>query len=116
MKAKDIISLAETLLENQIQIKQLQKENLHIKGIIVEHIEVGQVIESDDGIIECRHNEGSKALKPRNEVLNYIFENYGKTFAQDVDKHCTRTRPSKKTIYIKPKKRRKLSLKPSIHY
>ena len=68
MKAKDIISLAETLLENQIQINQLQKENSHIKGIIEEHIEIGQVIESDDGIIECRHHEDSKALIPRNKV------------------------------------------------
>jgi hypothetical protein len=116
MKAIDIITLAETLLENQIQINKLQKENSHIKSIIVEHIEVDQVIESGDGIIECRHHEDSKALIPRNEVLNYIFEKYGKTIAQDVDKNCTITRTSKKTIYIKPDKRRKLSLKPSIHY
>jgi hypothetical protein len=104
MNARTIITLSERLIENQIQIKQLQQENTHLKGIILKHTVVGQVIESDDGEIECRQHNNPKSLISRNNVLNYIFEKHGKAISQDVDKHCTRIIASKKTIYIKLRK------------
>lgn len=54
MKQTTILDLCEQILENNIKVYKLKKENDTIRKTIIEYVDVGRKLNLCNGKVECR--------------------------------------------------------------